>query len=433
MKRRNTVLVVDSGGRGSVLVEKYSQSPNVDRILAVPGNDLMQVNTPKSVKIYPSLKTTDVKEIIDICKKEKVILVDVAQDDAVAMGLVNALAQRGIPALGPTKEAGRIEWDKAWARNFMTRYRIPQPAFKVCRSAREGQLYIKKHTNQPWFVKAFGLAQGKGALPAVNNKEAIEKILEMKRFGDAGKTYLLEQWISGEEFSTYAICNGVDFQIVGSAQDHKRMFNFDQGENTGGVGSSTPALVVTPGILKQVEEIFRKTLRGLKKEGRPYKGVLYLGGMVVKGKVYVIEFNARWGDPEAEVIIPGIENDFFDLGMAVVEGGRLKLRTDGKARVVVTGLLNPYQTEVRVRRIYGLGKILRMKGVKVYGTRVKKVGRNYFALSGRLFHIVGEGKDVIQARRKAYEAMSQVYIEGNNLHYRTDIGWRDVERLKNDS
>lgn len=365
-----------------------------------------------------------------MCKKENPILVDVAIDAAVASGIVNKLEEIGIPAVGPTKEAGQIEWDKAWSRQFMWKHKIPHPTFKVFHSEREGISFVKKQRDQSWFVKAYGLVDGKGALPAKNNKEAIERIKEMKRFGEAGKTFLLEQWLEGEEFSSFALCDGKTFKIIGNAQDHKRMYTFDEGENTGGLGSSTPCLVVTPSILNQVKDIFKNTLSGLEKEGRPFKGILYMGGIIVDKKVYIIEFNARWGDPEAEVLIPSIKTDMYKIGIAMSQGKlrSLTIKTDTKARVAVTGSLRP-GVESKERQIFGLEKVKKLKGITVYGTRIKERNKKYYAASGRLFHIVAEGKNVIEARRRAYEAMSMLYIEGNNLHYRTDIGWRDVERL----
>src|SRR3989338_393916 len=174
-----TVLVIDGGGRGSVLVDKYLQSPHVDKVLAVPGNDMMTINVGGKVKIFPNVKTTDIEKIKSICQKEKVDLVDVAQDDAVAVGLVDQLTQSGCRVLGPTQAAGQIEWDKAWARNFMKRFLIPIPQFIVCKSQAEGIKFIRRkasliesQTNKSWFIKASGLAAGKGALFARDNQEA---------------------------------------------------------------------------------------------------------------------------------------------------------------------------------------------------------------------------------------------------------------------
>lgn len=442
----NTVLVVDGGGRGAVLVDKYAQSEHVERVIAVPGNDLMKVNTDKSVKIYPQFKTTSVSKILEICKKEQVNLVDVAQDNAVEVGLVDELTKRGIPTVGPTRKAGQIEWDKAWAREFGKQRGIAQPFFKICLSEQEGIEFLRSQPDQPWFVKAAFLAEGKGALPARNNQEAMERVREMERFKDAGRFFLIEKWLrgedgeAGEEFSTFIFSDGKHYKIVGSAQDHKRASNFDEGENTGGMGCSSPPLVLTAEIMQDVTiGIFDKAIEGLQEEGRPYKGVLYLGGMLIKENgtlsPYVIEFNARWGDPEAEVIVPSLVNDLFETSMAIANGDirNLKLQTNNKARVVVAGASKGYPgdySQVRGKQIYGLDEARKVNGVRFYSAAIKEDRGRHYANGGRLFYLVGEGETVIEARERAYEAISLAFIEGNNLHFRTDIGWRDVERLR---
>ncbi|RJQ27475.1 phosphoribosylamine--glycine ligase [Candidatus Parcubacteria bacterium] len=442
----NTVVVVDGGGRGSVLVDKYAESQHVERIIAIPGNDLMQINTDKPVEIHPQIKTTSTTDILDICKQEDVALVDVAQDNAVEAGLVDILTQKGILVTGPTRNAGQIEWDKAWAREFGKIEGLPQPFFKICLSTEEGLEFLKNQPDQRWFIKAALLAEGKGVLPAKNNEEAAQRVLEMRKFGDAGKVFLIEKWLQGddgsvgEEFSTYILTDGQHYKIIGSAQDHKRVNDFDEGENTGGMGCSAPPLVLTEELLKEVEaKILCKAVLGLNKEGRPYKGVLYLGGMVVKqkGKLhpYVIEFNARWGDPEAQVIVPSLVNDLYEVGLAVAHGdiSKIDFKTDGKARVVVAGASRGYPgdySQAIGKEIYGLEDAKKVDGVKIYGAGVKKINGRYYVSGGRLFYVVGEGKTVVEARQKAYEAMSVISIDGNNLHFRTDIGWRDVERLR---
>lgn len=424
-----TILIVDSGGRGAVLVHKYSKSRHVGRIIAIPGNDLMRINSQKDVLTFSEIKTTDISSIIDICKKEKVDLVDVAQDNAIEAGLVDTLSEEGIPSIGPTRNAGRIEWDKAWAREFMWKHKIPHPKFFVFNSKKRAKNFIVQNSKKKYFVKASGLAEGKGALPAQNKKEAFLAIDSMSRFGKAGETFVIEEWLSGEEFSMFAITDGKTFKILGSAQDHKRLYDGDLGPNTGGMGSSSNPLAVNKNIYQQAEDIIRKTISGLTKEGITYRGILYLGAMVVGEKVYVIEFNSRWGDPEAEVLTPGIKNDFYELGEAVHQGklNKIKLKFDKKARVAVTGSLR-MGIETKERRIYGLENVLNLAEAKVYGSRVFIKGGKYFVTSGRLFHIVGEGSTITSAREKAYGAISRLFIEGNSLHYRTDIGWRDLER-----
>lgn len=430
-----TVLVVDGGGRGAVLVDKYGQSEKVSKILAVPGNDLMQINTKKEVKIFPNLKTTDVDEILQIAKKEKVDLVDVAQDNAVEAGLVDTLMLHGIPAIGPTRSAGQIEWDKEWARMFMGKYSLPSPRYQVFYTEKDGIEFVKNLPAIRCFVKASGLAEGKGAIPAKNKKEAILAIKQMKNFGKAGETYLLEKWLVGEEFSAFALCDGESFKIVGYAQDHKRVFDCDQGPNTGGMGCVSNPLAINTSIKYQVSSIMQRVVTGLIKEGRPYVGVLYLGGMVVNKKVYVIEFNARWGDPEAEVILPSIQSDYLDLAKAVRSQNlkSIKIVFDKKVRISIAGCSKGYPgdySSVKGKEIFGLTDAMKLPGINIFGAGIKREGDRFFTNGGRVFHLVGEGKDIKDAREKAYKAMAKISIEGDNLHYRNDIGWRDLARLR---
>lgn len=431
-----TVMVIDGGGRGAALIDAYDKSKYVDKLFAIPGNDLMEINVTKPLKIFPNLKTTSVKEIIEICKNEKVTLVDVNQDNAVAAGLVDALKEARIQAIGPTQKAGQIEWDKSWSRNFMVRHRIPHPSFKVFDSTKKGTDFIKLQKEGAWFIKASGLAGGYGVLPASNNSEALERIQELsQRFGNAARTYLIEEWLVGEEFSSYAICDGEHFKILGHAQDNKRLEDGDKGPNTGGIGSTSPPLVVTKGVIKQIEKIFEKTIHGLKIERRPYVGILYLGAMLVGKKVYVIEFNSRWGDPEVEVILPSIKNDIFELSNLALSGNvkNASIKHDNKYRLLVTACAKGYPFDLSNslgKQISGIKETSKLKGIKIYGSGVKQKNGKYFTSGGRLFHIVAEGNNVLDARKIAYNALSKIRVEGNNLHYRTDIGFRDVNRMK---
>ncbi len=434
LTKLKTVLIVDGGGRGAVLVDKYGQSKQVGKILVVPGNDLMQINTDKSVITHQHLKTTDVKEILQIAKQEKVDIVDVAQDNAVAVGLVDELIKLNITAFGPTKKAGQIEWDKAWARNFMSKYKILSPKFHIFHSEKTGIEFVKKYPGKKWFIKAAGLAEGKGVISADNIDGAITAIKSLKKFGQSGESYLLEEWLVGEEFSAFALCDGINFEIVGFAQDHKRVNDGDVGPNTGGMGCVSNPLVVDKNIRKQTEEIFKKTVNGLIKEKRPYKGVLYLGGIVVEGRVFVIEFNARWGDPEAEVIIPSIQNDFIDLVEAVIRGKlrKLKIEVDKKIRVAVTLVAKGYPGDyglVKGKKVLGIEQAIKT-GVKIYGAGIKEVDGDFAVNGGRILFVMGEGDDIVETRKKVYRAIKLINVEGDNLHYRTDIGWRDLERVK---
>ncbi|HLL60910.1 MAG TPA: phosphoribosylamine--glycine ligase [Candidatus Nitrosocosmicus sp.] len=429
-----SVLIVGGGGREAALVDKYSQSPHVDSIYAVPGNDMMQDLTEKPVQTFSNLRTTDTAEIVQICQSNNVTLVDIAQDNAVEAGLGDKLLQEGIVYIGPTREAGRVEWDKGWAREFMRENSIPHPTFAVCTTPEEGYEYLDQQIDQPWVIKTNGLAEGKGVLIVENTTQAKAAINEIQRFGG---TYLIETFLRGEEASIFVIYDGDEYKIIGSAQDHKRVNNYDEGPNTGGMGAYSSPMIITPDILRNIQaNILDRTIKGMKKRDIPYKGILYLGGMISSNhEANVIEFNARWGDPEAQVIIPGILNDLFELSMAVAEGNlaNTQIRTDGKVRVAIAGTSRGYPgdySSVKGKEIFGLDDARSIDGVTIYGAGVKKVEDRNYVNGGRLFYVVGEGNTIIDARQKAYEAMSIISIDGNNLHFRTDIGWRDVQRIR---
>lgn len=438
-----SLLVIGGGGREAALVHGYSKSPAIDNIFAAPGNDLMADLTEKPVTIFSTIATTNIPAILEVCHKYQIGFVDIAQDNAVQAGLGDALQREGILFTGPTRATGQIEWDKAWARHFMQDFHIPHPAFQTCSSIKDGYTFLDSQPDQPWVIKANGLAEGKGVILTPNKAEAKKAIRYLKNsaLATAAETYLIEQCLVGEEFSTYAVSDGKDWQLIGSAQDHKRAFDGDQGQNTGGMGSSTPPLLLTPELMPQVSAILDQTFEGMKKIGRPYTGVLYLGGMVVQEngvpKVYVIEYNARWGDPEAQVIVPGLETDLFEMGLAVAtqQIQHVRIQVDGKARVGVAATGKGYPDrqaveQVKGKEIIGLNEAKKKEGVMIFGAGIQLKNGKYIVNGGRVLYVIGEGKDVIEAREKAYGAMSEISIEGNNLHYRTDIGSRDVARLE---
>lgn len=449
MKSKETgiVLVVDGGGRGTALVEGYSKSPYVRKILSVPGNDLMQSVSEKPVEIFPKLKTTDVDEILEICKQDHVDLVDVAQDNAIEAGLVDELEQKGIPVVGPTRELGKIEWSKVHARSMGEEIGLPQPKFRAFTTMIEGVDYVlSQPDDRNWFAKADGLAGGKAVIPIMSKTEAETRIIELRRrFPDAARTYLIEDWIGrekdpfeeGEEFSYFVITDGKDFKRLGVAQDQKRLYDNDKGPNTGGMGCSSPPLMLSKEIDRMTNsQILIPLFQYLRDQGKEYRGVLYLGSIYLPNRriVYVIEFNSRWGDPEAQVILPGLKTDLYELGQAVANQNLqvIEIKTDGRYRVAVAGVSVGYPSNYRNaigKEIHGIDEVLKMDGVILYGAGVKKEEGRYYAAGGRLFYIVGEGDNPIDARERAYFAMAQVSVEGNNLHFRTDTGLKDAERF----
>ncbi len=437
--KKYSVLITGGGGREAALVKAYARSPKVKSIFIVPGNELMQTLSSKKIIIFPHLLTTDIKKILTIIQENGIDFVDICQDNAVEAGLGDILSKNNISHIGPSRRAGRIEWDKAWSREFMSKNNIPHPLFKVCHSYEDGMEFLNKNKDQPWVVKASGLAEGKGVIVAKNRKESVDAIEKIQSFGAAGSVYLLEQMLIGEEFSVFALSDGKTYQIIGSAQDHKRVNDKDEGLNTGGMGCISSPLVLTRQKIRDIKlKILDKTFLGLKNLNAPYKGILYLGGIITKqngiDKIYVIEFNARWGDPECQAILPGIKSDFFDLSRAVADQRlkNLRFQTDKKVRVVVAGTSRGYPADyssVKGKEVYGLESAKKIKGVEVFCSGIKRVKGRDYAQAGRLFYIVGEGRTVIDARKKAYEAMTVMSVEGNNLHFRTDIGWRDVQRI----
>lgn len=427
------ILVIGQNGREHALAEAYTKSPRVNKVIMTPGNGLTDF-TNKKIKNYPEVAMSDFDGIFEVIKKEKIDLVDVPQENIIEAGYVNKLQEKGIKVFGPTKEAAQLEWDKEWSRNFMRKNNLPIPKYDVFSSKEQAISFVNKQKEKLLFIKATGLAYGKGVIRAENKKQAIMAINEMEEFGKSGETFLIEEGLIGEEFSLFALCDGENFQIIGWAQDHKNVFDGDLGPNTGGVGSVAPTEAITKKDIKEIEvKILKPLMGGMKKEGRPYRGILYLGGMKTKNGIKVIEFNCRFGDPEAEVILPSINNDYLKIIESSLSHKLMNIKLDNKVRVSVAGCSKGYPgdySKIKGKQILGLEKAMKIPGVKIFGSGVKREGKKFLANGGRLFYVVGEGKNVLEARKIVYKALNLISIEGDNLHYRTDIGWRDLERMK---
>jgi phosphoribosylamine---glycine ligase len=432
------VLIIGGGAREHTISYAYENSPKVSKVIIAPGNDFMTINRCKDVIIDKDCSLNNPHSILKLAEKYNPDIIEVAQDNAIASGAVDLLKEHGLKVFGPSKDAARIEWDKRWSREFMARHHIPQPLFKYFGDEPRAAEYVKelyaKDPDAIFYVKAAGLCSGKGALKSTSLQEALHNIGLMKGFpDDAGKVFLIEQGLVGEEFSIYAISDGKNYKILKSAQDNKTIYNFDKGDQTGGMGVVCPAMV-TNGLTGGIDEqLIKKAIHGLAFEGTPYVGVLYLGGIVVDGKPINIEYNARWGDPECQTVLPGIETDYYDIVNACIDGAldKINIKQDDKTRVCIVGASRGYPNDysnAKNKRIYGLDEVMKLKDVRIYSAGIKVMDGEYFTNGGRLFSIVAEDNNVLQARQKAYSAISMINIEGNNLHYRTDIAWRDVER-----
>lgn len=443
----STVLVVGGGGREHALSLLYEQSPSVDKVVVGPGNDFIAFGREKEVLIDPTVSLKDPETMVAAARRHGADLVDVAQDDALAAGAVDALTSAGLLPWGPTKAAARLEWDKEWAREQMAAAGVPHPAYRGFPITEDGvamgyALDRIRETGAPVFIKAVGLCGGKGALRARDAKEVRGALDEMLRLGKAGQRFLVEDQIGGaeggEEFSAYAVSTGYDWTLLPVAQDHKRRDNFDKGPQTGGMGTYAPAKVGDGRKPEIFCQLTSPILRRMRDNGTPFVGVLYVGGMATgsgkERKLSVVEYNVRWGDPEAQAILPGICGDYFKEVMDAIEGEKPVMQHDRRVRVCVVGAARGYPGDVNAvkgKEIQGLERAMRMRGVHVLGAGMKVQDDRFYANGGRLFNIVAEGRDIIDARARAYEAMAGVYIDCggvNGVHFRTDIGERDVAR-----
>src|SRR3989338_537802 len=382
-----TIMIVDGGARGHVLSEAYENDPRVKRIVVAPGNDFVGHNRQKDVIIAKDSSLKDPKSLLNVAQRYKPDLVDVAQDDALALGTVNLLRDNGFAALGPTAEAARIESSKVWSRDFMARHEIPSPAFKSFTDSREAIEYLrleygkKGNKNKLLFEKADGLCGGKGALRSRSLREGIANVKYMSNFGTAGSNFVIEDGIvgkdgrAGEEFSYVVITDGHTYRSFKPGQDNKLAKNFDEGDQTGGMGANAPAQVVTLEIAAKTERcIITRAIAGMAKEGLPYVGILYVGGMEVDGDPYVVEFNARPGDPETQVMWPGVKN-YPEMVLAALKGrlSEVKLRDDIKYRWCVVGASRGYPgdyTQAKGKIIYGLEEAAKLRGISIYGAGI---------------------------------------------------------------
>jgi phosphoribosylamine--glycine ligase len=283
------------------------------------------------------------------------------------------------------------------------------------------------------FFKASGLFAGKGVIPVTNDDEVLEALTKISKMGPAGEKFLVEEGMVGEEFSYYAMVDGTNYVCFKSAQDNKRVWNRDKGPNTGGMGCNAPALV-TKGLEAQIErELVAPQVAQLAREGTPYVGILYIGGMVKEdGSLGIVEDNSRWGDPECHVILPGLRNNYLELVNKAIDGklDEVELDEDGLTRVCVIGASAGYPGSYEKGKRLHISKELTDMGVEFLSAGIKVQDGEMYTNGGRVFSLVGKGHNVIVAREAALKAMAGCYIEGNGLQYRTDIACTDIERAQ---
>ncbi|OGN91656.1 MAG: phosphoribosylamine--glycine ligase [Chloroflexi bacterium RBG_13_50_10] len=425
------ILVVGGGGREHTLVWKIAQSPRVARVFAAPGNA-----GTATIAENLSLRPTDVEGLGKAAKEKGVDLVVVGPEAPLASGIVDHFNRLGIAIFGPTKAATQIESSKVFARNLMEKYGVPCPKGGVFSSYSEAREYLRKQ-RLPVVIKADGLAAGKGVIIANSLSEAdkaLSDIMEARVFGSAGDRVVIDEYLSGWEVSLIAFTDGKVVSPMVPACDYKKIGEGDQGPNTGGMGSYSPPGFFSAQMTEKVtKDILLPTVKAMAKEGLPYKGVLYAGLMIVDGKPVVLEFNARFGDPETQVILPLLKSDLVDILMAVVQGNldRLKIGWSPEACVGVVmasgGYPGSYKTGFPIE---GMGNT--DKDVLVFhaGTRVGSDGVIYTD-GGRALTVAGVGRDMAEAREKVYRNIRNIYFE--DRYYRKDIALREIDRIKSES
>jgi len=422
------ILVIGSGGREHAIAYAVKQSPLCQKLVCAPGNPGMS-----SLGECIPVSVSDPKAIADLAEKEKIDLTIIGPEIPLVAGVVDEFRKRGLRAFGPIAAAAALEGSKAFSKNVMKKYGIPTADYETFTDLESAQAYLKAHP-APIVIKASGLAAGKGAVVCLTDEEAFQTVDEMLGekavFGESGKTVVIEEFMEGEEASLFAICDGKDYVLLSSAQDHKRIFDNDLGPNTGGMGAYSPAPVVTESLLEDVKRrIIEPTLAGMIQEGAPYTGVLYVGIMVTKNGPKVVEYNCRLGDPECQIVLPLYDGDVLALFDAAERGALSTLGAPkppkGSAAIVVLaseGYPNAYEAGQEVSGIEEAEK----NGARVLHAGTKMQNEKLVTAGGRVFGVVGSGKDLSEALRQAYEACEKVNFK--NKYYRRDIGKKGLER-----
>ncbi len=416
------ILVVGGGGREHAIAYSLSQSPLIKKLMVAPGNPGIET----FAECFP-IAADDIDGQCKLAKNMKADIVFIGPEIPLVLGLKDKFSEIGINAFGPSKEAAQLEGSKTFSRNFCKRYNIPQPNFKYCSDLNTAKDQIE-FLNGYCVVKADGLAAGKGVVVCDTVNEAIEastQMLEDNKFGDAGKSILIEERITGVEASVFAVSDGNTAIILGTAQDHKRAYDNDQGPNTGGMGAISPAPALNEELNKNIfNNIIMPTINGMRSDGIPYEGILYAGVMLTDQGPKVIEFNCRFGDPETQVVLPRLSTDLVDIIHNSVTNNledTLIEFTDNTAITVVIaskGYPGKFKKGIELPSLNNLNK---QDDILIFhsGT-AKNDNENLISSGGRVLSVTAIGDNVQDCRQKAYKAVEE--INWNKGFYRRDIG-----------
>ncbi|MBA3016856.1 MAG: phosphoribosylamine--glycine ligase [Proteobacteria bacterium] len=423
------VLVIGSGGREHALVWKIAQSPKVKKIYCAPGN----TGIAELATCLP-INSGDINKLVEFAKKERIDLTVVGPEDPLCKGIVDIFEKEGLKVFGANQKAVEIESSKSFAKYLMNKYGINTAAGETFTSYKKAENYIRK-MGAPIVVKADGLAAGKGVIICDTITKAIDAlklIMKTNAFGNAGNKVVVEECLAGEEASFIAFTDGKTILPLPSSQDHKAIYDNDQGPNTGGMGAYSSAPIVDRYMHKKImEEIMMPTIRAMASEGRPYKGVLYAGLMIDKDQIKVLEFNARFGDPEAQPLLMRMKNDIVPIMEATIEGtlDKCKLEIDDRAAVCVVMASKGYPGSYKKGMpISGLKDIKKMKDVVVFHAGTAEKEKNVVANGGRVLGVTALGNSVKKAISMAYSAVSRITWDG--VYYRSDIGQKALKRIE---
>lgn len=413
------VLVVGGGGREHAICSSFAKSDKVGELFCAPGNAGIS-----EIANCVDIKVLDFDKIVAFCKEASIDLVFVAPDDPLALGLVDRLTDEGIRAFGPKKDAAIIEGSKAFSKAFMKKYDIPTAGYEVFDDFEKAKSYLSK-ANCPIVLKADGLALGKGVLICQNNEEAVQALGDMmldKKFGNAGNTVVVEEFLEGKEVTVLAFTDGTTVCTMPACQDHKKAYDGDKGLNTGGMGAFGPTLSYTKEIEKEtIENIINPTISALKKENREFVGVIYFGLMLTKDGVKVIEYNARFGDPETQVVLPLLKTDIVDIVDACIDGtlNKINIEWEQKTGFCVVVASGEYPGNVVKGHKITIGDLPSNINVFHSGTKFDESG-DLVNNGGRVLCVTTVADSIADAREVVYKEIDKVQFE--NARYRSDIG-----------
>jgi phosphoribosylamine---glycine ligase len=421
------ILVVGGGGREHALAWKIAQSPLVKKVYCAPGNP----GIARHAECVP-LRADDLVGILQFVREKSVDLTVVGPEDPLSLGIADELTPKGFKVFGPMRAAAELESSKVFSKHIMQKHGIPTATFRVFQDAHDAHDYVAK-VAAPLVVKADGLAKGKGVIVCGTSDEAheaIRDIMERKIFGKAGDQIIIEECLRGQEASILAISDGRTIVLLEPAQDHKRIGDGDVGPNTGGMGAYSPVPVVTPALRDEVERrVFIPTIHGMRREGRRYQGILYAGIMLTGSGPQVLEFNVRWGDPEAQPILMRMKSDLVPVLMAAAEGTlkeSQRIEWDPRPAICVVMASGGYPGDYeKGKPISGLDEAAKLKDVMVFHAGTAMSGGQVVTSGGRVLGVTALGKTIAEARERAYDAIGRIHFDG--AQFRSDIGHRAIK------